>query len=138
RVRGSAAFFGHVWSLHPLGGGGAVGPGRVYSALAKGVGGDEPAQKPDIGGAAENRGSIQSPHQPATRIISIMAVGDDLGQHRIIRRGNALTAIKSLVDAYMGRPHDASGGPGLGQEPGIRVLGIYAHFKGMTLRLGSR
>src|SRR5699024_7240698 len=46
--RDLAEVFGHVRSLHQLGGLGAVEPGRVYSALAKGVGVDEPAQKSDI------------------------------------------------------------------------------------------
>ena len=63
-------------------------------------------------------------HQGAPGGLAVGAVGDDLAEHRVVRRADDLPALEGLVDAYAVRPPHQVGPAGLREEAAEGVLGV--------------
>ena len=69
--------------------------------------------------------------QFAPRFFAGGAVGDDLAQHRVIERADALAFQHAVVNPYSGGRLPAQHVAGLRQEALGRVFGVQAYFHGM-------
>ena len=101
-------------------------------------------QEMPVGGRAQHDGVAQGLHQPRARFLAVGAVGDHLGDHRIVEGRDREPVFHAVIDAdaRAGRRPPDIDAPGLRQEAGIGVLGIEADFDGVArelhLLLGER
>ena len=79
-----------------------VEPGRVDGAVTELVARRQRAQEPRVGGQAEDRGVVQGGDERTTGRLAIGPVGDDLAEHRVVRRTHDLPALEGRVDAHSG------------------------------------
>ena len=93
-------------------------------------------QEAQVGRQPQHTGGAQRAQQAAAGLVARGAVGDDLGDHRVVVGADGLAAGQAVVDADAGagrwlpQRHVAA----LRQKVGLRVLGVQAHLDCMALQ----
>ncbi len=87
-----------------------------------------------VGRRTQYDGLAQRADQARTGFLACGAMGDHLGDHRVVEGRDREPILHAMIDAHAGAgcrpPHiDAAG---LGQEAGIGILGIEAHFDSVS------
>jgi hypothetical protein len=129
---------GVAHGLHVARGLQAVQPARVDLAGAQLRAAQELQQEALVGRALVDRDHRvrDGAAQPCDRLRPGVAVGDDLGHHRVELRRHGVALGHAAVDAHAGpggqpQQRDAAG---RGGEPAARVLGVQAHLDGVAAR----
>ena len=63
---------------------------------------DEPAQEGEVGVDAYDLGLLERGGEQLERLAAIAALGDDLGDHRVVRDPDLVPFLDSRVDAHPG------------------------------------
>ena len=83
-------------------------------------------QQGHVGGHPGDVELSQRPHRPAGRLLERAAVGDHLGQQRVIARADGVTRVAGGVDAHAapGRGLEPAQRAGAGQERAVGLQGL--------------
>ena len=111
--------------------------GVDLAGLEGGVG-HHVGEVPEVGPHAVQHGPGQQGAHPGDRRVTVLAVHDQLGQHRVVEARDDRAVLDAAVDADAGAGrHGVPGhGPRLGQEARGGILGVQPHLDGVA-RLGQ-
>ena len=98
------------------------------------IGTGDGAQIIEIGLDPRDRAVVEGLAQRGERRRAILAGHDDLGEHRVVVRGDLGAGLDPTVDAGLGREPHFGEEAGARGEIGVRDLGIEPRFHGGTLR----
>ena len=113
----------------------AVEPGGVDGGVAELVARGQRPQEADVGGEAEDGGLVERGDQRPAGLLAGRAVGDDLAEHRVVRRAHDLPGLERVVDPDTGAarpPDDGVAVPAWGRKPAERVLGVHPRLDGVA------
>ena len=94
---------------------------------------DEPAEERKVRDQASDLGLRERLREPVDRRVPRRAVGDQLGDQRVVPRADLVALLDARVDADAGRQPQPLDPAGLGQER-ERILRVEAHLDRMAVR----
>ena len=97
---------------------------RVQAPLPQLGQGEQGAEEGGVGDHAEHVRARERPVQRGEGLLASGGVGDDLGEHRVVGRGDLEPLGEGVVHARPGGQGEVEHGPAGGQESRIRILGV--------------
>ncbi len=95
--------------------------------------GHQPAEEAEVRGQTENDGGVKGVDHFLAGQLAVGAVGDELGQHRVVVRAYLLAYLQGRINPYRRGPANSARPPSLGQEIMPGVLRVHAHLYGVPL-----
>ena len=98
----------------------------------------QPAQEAQVGANAEDERLVERGPQACERLRARRAVGNQLGEERVVSVRDEVALANAGLDPHAVRPADAKQAARGGQEAGVRVLRVQARLDGVAAASARR